>query len=230
MNSRITRLKAFFMHVAMHVKRPVICGMAGMLITLGLLLFGFILSMVNTQPFDPVPTKGVRLATLPEVQEQTLPTESNAVEAPTVPQIPTPKDMIMEVQTPPLDVQYVLNPQVAVGVSVPAVPSFSAPNLSQAAFSAGELDDSPKTIYAPLPQYPAKAKRVGKEGEVMVRLVVDREGRVIKVTLLSATDANGFSEAAVQAVKKWRFQPGKRAGAAVLFEVDVPVKFTLGKR
>jgi protein TonB len=56
---------------------------------------------------------------------------------------------------------------------------------------------------------------------------VDRDGRVRNAKVLSSTDP-AFEGAALSAVKKWKFEPGKRKGQAVRFRMRVPVTFPKG--
>ncbi len=75
-------------------------------------------------------------------------------------------------------------------------------------------------------QYPVLARRAGIEGTVFVLAYVDEEGIVQKVELARGVGA-GLDEAAMEAVLKARFKPGKQRGIPRKVIVTVPVKFTL---
>jgi protein TonB len=64
----------------------------------------------------------------------------------------------------------------------------------------------------------------GIGGSVMVEFDVDKEGRVIRAEAISYSDRE-FAEPAVRAVRKWRFEPGRRDNKAVPFRMAIPIEF-----
>ena len=63
---------------------------------------------------------------------------------------------------------------------------------------------------------PSEALAASAGGVVMLRLVIDEDGRVGEVCVLGVDPQGyGFEEAAVQAVRQWRFEPALVEGAAV---------------
>lgn len=88
------------------------------------------------------------------------------------------------------------------------------------------LDATPKVISQIPPRYPHEMRRSGIAGSVMVKLVVGPDGRVRAAEAVSFTHRS-FADAATAAVKKWRFEPGKRQGRRVAFRVTVPVLFSV---
>ncbi|GAB6282359.1 MAG: energy transducer TonB [Ignavibacterium sp.] len=74
--------------------------------------------------------------------------------------------------------------------------------------------------------YPEIAKRAGVEGKVYVLAFVDESGNVTKVTLTKGIGA-GCDEAAMDAVRKTKFKPGKQRGKSVKVQVQIPVVFKL---
>lgn len=86
-----------------------------------------------------------------------------------------------------------------------------------------------KLLKAVPPTYPLAYRVVATEGEVWVAFVVDAEGRVIDAKPLTEF-ASQFIEAAIEAVKKWKFEPATRDGKAVPTLVIVPIQFWLEKR
>lgn len=56
---------------------------------------------------------------------------------------------------------------------------------------------------------------------------VTADGAAAAVRLRQSSGYRLLDEAAVEAVKKWRFVPAIRAGAPVAGSVDVPVSFKL---
>lgn len=57
------------------------------------------------------------------------------------------------------------------------------------------------------PTYPAAAKAAGINGVVVVRYDVTRDGLVVNAVVESSEPAGVFDEAALTAVRSWRFNP-----------------------
>ena len=74
--------------------------------------------------------------------------------------------------------------------------------------------------------YPEIAKRAGVEGKVYVLAFVDESGTVTKAQVLKGIGA-GCDEAALDAVQKTRFKPGKQRGKPVKVQVSIPIIFKL---
>ncbi len=96
-------------------------------------------------------------------------------------------------------------------------------------FSTDQLDHPPEVRYQPAPQYPYEMKTAGIEGQVDIKLYVDTDGRVYDVEVVRATNP-GFIQAAVETVRKWRFEPGLRKGKVVNFVMLQPIPFKVAKR
>ena len=77
------------------------------------------------------------------------------------------------------------------------------------------------------PEYPQMARVRGVQGVVMLRAVVDREGRVEDG--ISVIDSvTGLDDAAVAAFRRWRFQPGRDDdGDPVRVIVEQAIRFRL---
>jgi protein TonB len=74
--------------------------------------------------------------------------------------------------------------------------------------------------------YPEIAKRAGVEGKVYVLAFVDQSGTVTKAQVIKGIGA-GCDEAALNAVLKTRFKPGKQRGKPVNVQVSIPIIFKL---
>ena len=74
--------------------------------------------------------------------------------------------------------------------------------------------------------YPEIAKRAGVEGKVYILAFVDESGTVTKAQVLKGIGA-GCDEAALNAVLKTKFKPGKQRGKPVKVQVSIPVIFKL---
>ena len=60
-----------------------------------------------------------------------------------------------------------------------------------------------------------------------VRVLVGTDGNPVSVTVRVTSGHEDFDNAAVQAVKKWRFSPARRGGEPVASFHDVRVRFRL---
>jgi len=74
--------------------------------------------------------------------------------------------------------------------------------------------------------YPEIAKRAGVEGKVYVLAFVDESGTVTKAQIIKGIGA-GCDEAALDAVLKTKFTPGKQRGKPVRVQVSIPILFKL---
>jgi periplasmic protein TonB len=79
----------------------------------------------------------------------------------------------------------------------------------------------------PLPKYPLKAKRRGYEGIVELMVQVSENGEVTNLWVFKSSKYISLDNQAVQAVRKWLFEPAKRNGKPVQMWVKIPVKFEL---
>ena len=76
------------------------------------------------------------------------------------------------------------------------------------------------------PKYPDLALRAGLEGNVLVKVWVDKAGKVRKVILLKS-DAPVFEEAAIAAANQWVFTPAVMQKGPVSVWVSIPFRFRL---
>lgn len=93
-------------------------------------------------------------------------------------------------------------------------------------FSAGELRKSmPQPLYNPPPEYPPALLAVGREGVVVVRVRITATGTVADCRIERSSGEPAFDEAALNAVREWRFEPAIRFGTAVPTEILYPIRF-----
>ncbi len=76
--------------------------------------------------------------------------------------------------------------------------------------------------------YPEFAERHKREGHVRLKVVINEEGKVDKVTQLGDRAGFGFDESAVRAAKLTEFDPMIKDGAAVEYVAFVNFSFKLG--
>ena len=77
------------------------------------------------------------------------------------------------------------------------------------------------------PLYPLKARRLGYEGIVMLKVLIDEDGRVDDLTVLESSGHSVLDRAALSAVKKWLFEPGTEGGIKKKMWVKIPIHFDL---
>jgi protein TonB len=78
-------------------------------------------------------------------------------------------------------------------------------------------------------QYPLAARRMGREGRVLLRLTLDERGALTNVEVLE-NPGYGFADAAVAAVKMSRFSPGRINNREVATRARLPIRFALRER
>jgi TonB family protein len=93
-------------------------------------------------------------------------------------------------------------------------------------YRAGAGIEPPRLRREVKPAYTDAARRRGVEGEVLVEIVVRRDGTVGDVRLLRRL-GDGLDEKAIEAVRQWRFDPARRHGAPVDVIVEVSLQFKL---
>jgi len=84
----------------------------------------------------------------------------------------------------------------------------------------------PHATYAPDPNYPDKERKARHRGTVVLGLVVGSDGLPRDITV-SRPLSSKFDEAAVDAVKKWRFSPATKDGKPVATSIQIEVAFRL---
>jgi protein TonB len=86
-----------------------------------------------------------------------------------------------------------------------------------------ELDQEPRATYQPSPVLTPQVLKKAP-GTVYIIFIVDERGRVQNPKVWKSDDPV-FERPALAAVKKWRFEPGKRNGKPVRFPMRVPIVF-----
>jgi periplasmic protein TonB len=140
-----------------------------------------------------------------------------------VPQLTTPESFVQPVQPPPPE-----NIKLATGLlTIPESRDLSQFRGMQV-FNLADLDQTPQPKVQVKPTYPFEMRRAGIPGEVLVDFIVDSNGDVQNAYAAKASQRE-FEAAAVQAVSRWKFRPGKRGGRNVNTHMQVPIVFTLNE-
>ena len=83
----------------------------------------------------------------------------------------------------------------------------------------------PRKTWSVTPEYPRLARLRRLQGVVILEVTVDRQGDVANVTVLRS--AEGLDEAAVEAVRQWRYEPTVMNGTPVSVVLTETVRFQL---
>jgi len=120
---------------------------------------------------------------------------------------------------PPLAPEPVPQTTAIAALSLPS--TAAQPSLAQARHSEGLTGGA--IVYRVEPRYPAMAKATRLEGVVVLNALVRTDGTVEKVQRISGNPV--LAEAAIEAVKQWRYEPFKLNGVVTATETTVRVKF-----
>jgi periplasmic protein TonB len=123
---------------------------------------------------------------------------------------PMPQIDIPEVVTPPTE-----NPIPASANAISASTAEGAP--AQDLKTASRVD----------PTYPPASRRAGEQGTVRVKVLVDQKGRASQVQVAQSSGFPRLDQAAVDAVRKWRFQAATDGSNAIMAWTQVAVTFKL---
>ena len=85
-----------------------------------------------------------------------------------------------------------------------------------------------KPIQSVRPAYPPMALKMGMEGDVTLKIIVDPEGNVSRAEIVKSTGTD-FNEEALKAVKQSRFEPAQRDGQNVTAEFTYVYRFRIAK-
>ena len=103
----------------------------------------------------------------------------------------------------------------------PGSRSGSGPSQSSSVFTQARYSDTPK------PVYPELARRDGREGRVLLRVLIDDRGEAIAVEVSRSSGSDALDQAATSAIKRWRFHPARSGDQPIESWVSVPIDFKL---
>ena len=169
-----------------------------------------------------------------------------APEVPTIVTIvePKPVAVVEELTPPPMThtkappvrhpapaLQPVQNP-IRTAVSEPPVEVQTAPptDISTSTTTAAPPDVAPTALAYNLRTavaYPKESLHLREQGTVLLRVLVDVDGKVIAVEIERSSGSSRLDRAARDAVKAWSFNPARHAGVAQQAWARVPISFTL---
>ena len=186
-----------------------------------------LIQAINKPPVDDEEFVKVDVAQLQAPEE---PPEEEELEEEEEPE-PEPEPELTE-EAPPLNLdqlELALNPSFGglglggdFGVKLKAL-STGAGDDEAALFSMAELDQEPRVLRQGPPDITPAVRRAG-QGTVWIIFIVDEQGRVQNPRVWKAVSPV-LDKAALDAVRKWEFEPGKVKGKPVRFPMRIPITF-----
>ena len=85
---------------------------------------------------------------------------------------------------------------------------------------------APAFLKRQMPAYPTMAKKLGKQGKVVLRLFINEKGRLLNVEVVEPA-GYGFTESAVEAVKMSTFSPARENGVGTASKALLSIRFVL---
>ncbi len=142
-------------------------------------------------------------------------------EKPVVPEQPAP--IVTAAPSAPIEVEatFVVPPQPE---ALPPPPP--APKV-QAALPVPKTVSKVEFVRAPDPTYPMMSRRLGEQGKVMVRALIDEQGHALNVAIHQSSGKPRLDEAAKRAVLDALFKPYHEEGKAEQVYVVIPVIFRM---
>ena len=119
-----------------------------------------------------------------------------------------------------------LDRPVARASSSPAITVALSTDTSVAAMTIDSVNITPKKISGPNPMYPEAARRARIQGVVVLECTIGKDGAVQQANVLRGLPL-GLTESALDAVRKWRFQPSTLNGKPVEVLYILTVRFNL---
>lgn len=202
-----------------------------------LLRFLFVLAVhvllavaILTIPLQPVPEpEPIRFA----VRVIELPAPPPVVRAPE-PTPPAPLPVTPELRRPaprpaavpaPRD-----RPRVAAVAPAPPSPATEPVPAAPAPAPVTAVRYDAAYLNNPAPLYPSQSRRRGEQGRVLLRVQVDARGLPERVEIEQSSGHARLDQAALEAVRRWRFVPARRGDATVAASVLVPIEFQMQGR
>jgi len=92
--------------------------------------------------------------------------------------------------------------------------------LVEARYDVSELNN-------PRPNYPLVARKRGYQGRVVLRVYVTTAGKCGEVKLVKTSGHKALDNAALAAVREWRFMPAHQGGEIKASWINIPINFKL---
>jgi protein TonB len=194
-------------------------GPFGFIVLLHVLFFYALQSGLLRQAVDSVPKEVFATFITPQAEKPEVPSPQPVPKTVPVVKKPAPKPIEPPVRSQPSE------RAIAVAPPAPSEPAAAPPSPPVAA--------QPKTIsgveyiQAPQPDYPPTSRRLGEEGKVMVRVLVNEKGRAERAEVQKSSGFPRLDDAARQAALRALFKPYVEDGKPLAVFAIIPIRFQL---
>lgn len=152
------------------------------------------------------------------------PVKREVARAPAPVKAVTPRPLAIPDSTP--------SPTAPVGMIEPApvAPPVAAAPVAEAPPAPVRVElpsSSADYLQNPKPPYPSMSKRLGEQGEVVVRVLIGLNGTAQEAEIKKSSGFDRLDQSALATVLRWRYVPGKRSGVAQAMWFNVPINFVL---
>ena len=114
-----------------------------------------------------------------------------------------------------------------IGHAPAPAPPRPTPVAHKGPYRVGGKVQAPRLIRQVQPEYPPLAKQARIQGDVVIDSVIDTQGRVTEMKVVSGSPL--LVQSAIQALGQWRYQPTLLNGQPVAVDMLVTLHFTLGR-
>ena len=156
------------------------------------------------------------------------PVATPPVSTPAAPEMPPPVASAAPGAGMTASTEPVAAPGPPAGAAVSAPPAVaSAPSRDSASGGAITQSARPQGGYQVRPSYPSSALRQGIQGTTMLKVHVLVDGGVGDIVVQQSAGHPDLDQAAIEAVRRWRFEPARRGSDPVAMWVLLPVQFQI---
>lgn len=218
--------------------RLVIGILLALLVNFG--LFMLMQHMISNKEVNKQAVEEIRLLDFVRLKREEAPPETRKRELPKKPPPPEEPPPPPETAAPQVDKPQPPTPQLD-------EPRIDVPMNITGGPYLGEFAKQPKSAPAPVPvqgpiidnevvplvrippKYPRVAARRGIEGVVTVQFIITKDGTVRDAKVIEAKPSSVFNDAAITAVRKWKFKPKLVDGQPVERQATQEIEFKLSR-
>lgn len=203
---------------------------------INLSLFGILPGLIRSVPDRPSLDDMLQPIDFIRIKRPDTDLKKKKPEKPPEPETKRPPEKTTAVIKPitkKIKLPFELNTKLPAGPQTLGLPpldmlALNAPDLRNA-FGVDEID-GPLTAIANIPPvYPMRASRMGIEGSVTIRFLVNESGLVDNIEIINAEPPGMFEKSVYNCASKWRFKPGTIEGIPVNTWAEKTIHFELGE-
>lgn len=111
----------------------------------------------------------------------------------------------------------------------PSTPINPAPPMAPPVAPVPDIADRsvPRLVSSPPPNYPRDARRRRQSGTVLLRIQVGSNGEAANIDIVQSSGTRSLDRAAIDAARRWHFEPAIRNGQPVEGSLQIPIAFAL---